>query len=91
MKAKFCLGRVVGTPSALQALKENVMTLQDLLDRHVAGDRGELNQYGQHENEQSFTSSDWLLSVYRLMDGRIVWVITEDDQSSTVILLPYPS
>jgi hypothetical protein len=86
--AKFPLGRVVATPGALLALSEAGQTPQEFLDRHVAGDWGELDEEDRQENELSVAEGFRILSAYRLRDDARIWVITEADRSATTLLLP---
>jgi hypothetical protein len=41
--AKFVLGQIVSTPNALEAMAESGQTPQFFLDRHVAGDWGQVD------------------------------------------------
>jgi hypothetical protein len=86
--AKFPLGRVVATPGALVALSEAGQTPQEFLDRHIAGDWGELDENDRQENELSVAEGFRILSAYRLRDGARIWAITEADRSATTLLLP---
>jgi hypothetical protein len=85
---KFPLGQVVATPGALLALSEADQTPQEFLDRHIAGDWGELDENDRQENELSVAKGFRILSAYRLRDGATIWVITEADRSATTLLLP---
>jgi hypothetical protein len=58
------------------------------LDRHAAGDWGELSPEDIQENELSVREGYRILSAYSLRDGTRIYVITEADRSSTTILLP---
>jgi hypothetical protein len=86
--AKFPLGQVVATPGALLALSKAGQTPQEFLDRHIAGDWGELDENDRQENELSIANGFRILSAYRLRDGAKIWVITEADRSATTLLLP---
>ncbi len=91
----FQLGQVVATPGALQMLKEFGVQPFTLLNRHVRGDWGELDDCDRRENSMALIHGNRILSAYSLerQDGtqvRIekVWIITEADRSSTCVLLP---
>jgi len=84
----FELGRVVATPRALEAIAEAGDDLATFLDRHGAGDWGDLSDEDRQENEFSLPRRLRLFSAYKLSDGRKVWVITEADRSMTTLLLP---
>jgi hypothetical protein len=88
MPAKFALGLVVATPGALAAITAFGQRPQEFLDRHIAGDWGELDEEDRQENELSVANGFRILSAYRLRDDTRIWIITEADRSSTTILLP---
>jgi hypothetical protein len=85
-KPKFPLGQVVITPAAQSAIPD--AAVRTALDRHVAGDWGDLCEADQAENELSLKEGFRLLSSYRASDGTKFWIITEADRSVTTILLP---
>jgi hypothetical protein len=87
-QSKFSLGQVVATPGALDALTVAGQTPLDLLQRHVAGDWGDLGEADQAENELSLKQGFRIFSAYILKTGVKVWVITEADRSATTLLLP---
>lgn len=89
MPALFELGRIVATPGAIDALQYAEVLPATLLDRHVAGDWGDLGKEDKAENEFSIPRHLRILSAYVLpVTGVRVWVITEADRSTTTILLP---
>lgn len=87
---KFPLGQVVGTPPALALLEELGLSPLPLLDRHLAGDWGDLDSDDAKMNDDALESGeDRLFSSYLVGDPpQKVWVITEWDRSSTCVLLP---
>ena len=85
---KFQLGSLVATPGALQALEQAGQSPMEFLQRHAAGDWGEVDAHDKAENEYSLQQGFRLLSAYRLADGTKIWIITEADRSSTTLLLP---
>jgi hypothetical protein len=85
---KFNLGRVVATPGALEILAESAQEIGFFLDRHIQGDWGEVDTHDQQANEDALVHGDRLLSAYRTLKGKRLWVITEADRSATTILLP---
>jgi len=85
-KPKFPLGQVVITPAAKDAIPD--AEVRTALDRHIAGDWGDLCPADQAENELSLKEGFRLLSSYRASDGTKFWIITEADRSVTTILLP---
>ncbi|MGA8581363.1 MAG: hypothetical protein WB579_21920, partial [Bryobacteraceae bacterium] len=59
-----------------------------LLERHVTGDWGDVDEDDRRENEHSLVRGCLLLSAYALSNGTRLWVVTEADRSATTILLP---
>lgn len=84
--AKFRLGRIVSTPSALERLTQEDILLG--IQRHQAGDWGEVSKDDRMENELSLEIGFRLFSVYQAANGTKFWIITEHDRSVTTILLP---
>jgi hypothetical protein len=87
-KPRFNLGRVVGTPGALEAFSQAGQDPLALLGRHVTGDWGEVPDEDKAENEFSVNNNLRIMSAYTLSNGVQVWVVTEADRSATTILLP---
>lgn len=87
MSALFHLGRVVATPGALNALVVAGQDPGELLDRHGAGDWGDVPPEDARENDFSVEHGFRIVSSYGV-GGKRVWIITEADRSSTCILLP---
>jgi hypothetical protein len=88
----FELGLVVATPGALALAKAGAFDPAELLERHQAGDWGDLDAFDRRENERALRSGARIFSAYQTPQGR-VWIITEatDDagaRGSTCILLP---
>ena len=59
---KFPLGRVVATPGALRAFAKAGNSPQEFLDRHIAGDWGDLGDEDRKENEFSVANGFRILS-----------------------------
>ena len=85
--ALFPLGRVVATPTALEALEASGVCPEGLLKRHCSGDWGEVPAEDARENERSVEHGFRIISSYAAGEER-VWIITEADRSSTCLLLP---
>lgn len=84
--AVFRLGRVVSTPNAIQSLsKEDILRG---LQRHQAGDWGELASGDWESNDRALSNGSRILSAYRATNGTRFWIITEADRSVTTVLLP---
>ena len=84
----FELGQVVATPGALRALQKAEQLPAEFLDRHVAGDWGDLDAEDKRENEFSVRNGFRILSAYTTAAGEKIWIITEADRSATTFLLP---
>lgn len=83
----FDLGKVVGTPGALQFLADNGLTPFHFIERHTQNDWGRLPAEDAAANDAAMMTGGCLLSSYPVGDGRI-WIITEGDRSATTVLLP---
>lgn len=84
----FPLGRVVATSGAIEALKASNETALPYLQRHVAGEWGEVDTEDQAANNCSVKNGTRILSAYPLKSGVKIWIITEADRSATTLLLP---
>ena len=82
----FQLGRVVITPNALDRLSP--ADIQRGLQRHQAGDWGELDEQDRQENDTALRTGSRLLSAYRAASGVIFWIITESSREATTLLMP---
>ena len=85
---RFELGVVVATPGALEVLGNLEVSPSELIERHAAGDWGDVPSEDARENDYSLKHGFRLLSSYPLPGGERIWIITEADRSSTCLLLP---
>ena len=84
-KRTFPLGQVVITGNAsLRLTTEMVLAA---LRRHAAGDWGDLSPEDLLANDEALHNGGRLFSAYGQGQQRF-WIITEDDQSVTTVLLP---
>ena len=67
MKAKFQSGRIVATPSALEALARSGQTADFFLDRHLGGDWGGVSAEDRGLNDQAVLDGSRILSAYRTL------------------------
>lgn len=91
MVARFELGRVVATPSALEIMELHGVEPLKLLERHRSGDWGVVPKADARENELSVKSGYRIISSYEINPcgvSRRIWIITEADRSATTLLLP---
>lgn len=84
--SRFRLGATVITANAHERL--NAEDVLKGLQRHAAGDWGELSAEDVAENERSLRSGYRVMSAYSDRQGTRFWIITEADRSVTTILLP---
>ena len=84
--ALFRLGRIVATPNALSQLTQ--LEILRALQRHQAGDWGDVDEEDRQANDQALREGTRLFSVYHSATGIKFWVITEADRSATTFLLP---
>lgn len=86
--AKFKTGRTVATPAALDAFTQRDMCI--CLKRHCKGDWGDVCEADRQSNEEALNPEcpARIMSVYKQLDGRTLWIITEADRSATTVLLP---
>lgn len=83
----FTLGSIVATPAALAFCQENSIDTRKLLQRHVGGDFGDLDESDVKANVHAIQHDLRVFSSYKFAAGK-VWLITEADRSSTCLLLP---
>lgn len=84
--AKFRLGRIMSTPNALERLTQEDILLG--LQRHQAGDWGDVDEHDRQANERALTDGSRLWSVYHSAKGLKFWIITEADRRLSTVLLP---
>jgi hypothetical protein len=84
----FNPGRIVATPGAMDALNDSPMQAAALLDRHMAGDWGDVCDEDSRANTDALRYGNRLVSVYATQSGARLWIITESDRSVTTLLLP---
>jgi len=82
----FSLRQLVMTARAKDTL--HPQDLQQCLQRHAAGDWGELCDGDRRENEIALVQGRRLFSVYHDRSKIKFYIITEADRSATTILLP---
>ena len=90
---KFALGQIVGTPQALASIEDSGQSPAELLDRHVSGDWGIVDEEDKAANDDSLIDGSRILSAYKTAKGVKLWIISEaadDDgnRAATTILLP---
>src|SRR5687767_9780434 len=84
--ALFHLGRIISTSNGLSKLDN--ADIRGALERHHAGDWGEVEESDRHANDRALQQGGRLFSSYRSGRGVKFWIITEADRSATTVLLP---
>lgn len=84
------LGNVIITDDVLQAIKDDYLSIQELkqaLERHKAGDWGNLSDMDKAVNDYALKIHARIMSAY-IIRGIRIWVVTEDKGTVTTVLLP---
>lgn len=76
--ARFSLGQVVATPSAVDLLQKHGFSVAQLLARHVTGDWGDCYPDDAALNEQALKDGSRIFSVYRLVNAAVLAKIPRD-------------
>ena len=91
--AKFSLGKVMATPGAMQGMAASGQEAAFFLDRHAAGDWGQVCQEDAQLNDEALKDGGRILSAYSTLWGVRIWIITEaadahGHRAATTIMLP---
>ena len=87
----FELGNIVATPGAIRAMKD--ISSSGLLNRHRAGDWGDLCEDDKGYNDEAVKDGSRIMSAYDIGNGVKIWIITEAEgengkREATTFLLP---
>ena len=90
---KFDPGQCVATPAAMEVLSVQYALPEDLLNRHVNGDFGDLSEEDRQRNNMAIRDGSRIFSAYVLNGEEKVWIVTEavNDigiREYTTIMLP---
>jgi hypothetical protein len=85
--ARFKLGQVLVTPTALEAIETSQQSVLGLLVRHVRGDWNEMPDMERMQNERAIDANLRVISKFKVLDTRRLLIITDSDRSLTTILL----
>ena len=88
---KFDSGKIVVTCGVNNEMNRNATFashVQLSLERHLAGDWGNLCDEDRVTNEQALLDGERLFSAYTKDGVPPIWIITECDRSVTTILFP---
>lgn len=85
-RIRFQPGTVVATVGALHVATH--AQIHALLQRHLAGDWGDVDAEDAKANERALKWGERILSSYKLPSGEKLWLLTEADRSATTVLTP---
>jgi hypothetical protein len=89
VKPPFPLGQVVATPGALDALGAAGSNGYEYVQRHAAGDWGNVDPQDAAQNDRAIRNPHMMmLSEYTLPTDVKIWVITDGGREVTTLLLP---
>lgn len=83
----FKLGEIVATPAATKLMKILNINPSQLLERHVAGDYGDISEEDRKVNENAIKEGYEIHSSFKF-NTQTIWLITASDRRLTCILLP---
>lgn len=83
----FPLGQIVATDGVGRLMRDGI-EVSTYLDRHRAGDWGDLDPEDQIKQTYAVKHSFYLLSSYKINDSVTLWIKTEADRSVTTLMLP---
>lgn len=83
----FELGAICCTPGADEAMQAAGVDIMDLLARHAQLDPGDLPREDIAANRRAVKHGLRIFSAYTV-NGTRFWIFTEDNRSSTTVLLP---
>lgn len=86
----FESGRLLFTQSVQHLVENRLLDAILYLDRHFAGDWGELSEDDWNSNQRALKTGDRLISCYDISAGdeTRLWIITDRDRGATTVLLP---
>jgi hypothetical protein len=88
LRPRFRSGHIVATHGALDLLQGDERLAALFLARHLSGDSGDTCDEDKAINEDAIQHGARVMSVYKLIGGRVLWIMTEADRSVTTFLLP---
>lgn len=86
---RFAPGQIVMTAGGDELVQQGRLNASVYLQRHLSGDRGDLNADDKRLNDAALDHGDRLLSSYQVTPDLKIWIITEWDRSVTTVLLPH--
>lgn len=83
----FLSGQLYMSHGVLEQFGEMKLAIFPMIQRHLKGDWGEINQEDKQANDAAVKNGNRILSCYTVL-GTKLWIITEADRSATTVLLP---
>lgn len=86
----FDSGRLLFSQSVKHLVESKLLDASPCLDRHLAGDWGELSEDDWNSNQQALKTGGRLISCYDINAGdeTRLWIITDMNRGATTLLLP---
>ena len=86
----FDSGQLLLSQSVKHLVENRLLNLSPYLDRHLAGDWGELCEDDWNRNQRALKTGDRLISCYDISAGdeTRLWIITDMNRGATTLLLP---
>ena len=82
---RFKLGQVVVTPRADEMLQAWGCAVEEILERHQAGDWGDVSESQRQLNEEGINKDLDVVSTYSNNNGSKLTVFTKSDRSYTLV------
>jgi hypothetical protein len=88
---KFELGQIVITPGAEEVIEKSGQDFSFFLQKHCAGDWGDLDTEDKAQNEQALSHGGRVMSSYKTLLSEKIWVISEGHGEDRVTTILTPS
>lgn len=90
---RFCLGKIVATPAALETIRAAGQRPSEFLNQHMRCEWGQLSDEDKSLNDKALLDGSRILSAYSTNTNKKIWIITEAEDKNghrvaTTILLP---
>jgi|SRR5690606_41964899 len=87
-QALFPAGDIVMTQGVSALIQRGEVNPSPYLQRHLAGDWGDLCDEDRRTNDDALEQGDRLFSSYQVTPALTIWIITDWHRSVTTLLLP---
>lgn len=87
--ATFSLGQMLATISVLEVCKFGAIDLGPYIERHLAGDWGDVSADIRAANDAALAKGVGVLKSVYHPAGRRIWLVTDSSRSQTVAMLPH--